>query len=67
MLVTDSRKVKKGDTFIALRGIDTDGHDYVNSAIENGASKVIVEHGDYSVETIKVDNTNQYYLDYIYF
>ena len=37
MLVTDSRKVKKGDTFLALRGVETDGHDYIVSAIENGA------------------------------
>ena len=66
MLVTDSRKVKKGDTFIALRGVDTDGHDYIEAAIENGASKIICETGDYPVETVKVDNTNQYYLDYIY-
>jgi UDP-N-acetylmuramoyl-L-alanyl-D-glutamate--2,6-diaminopimelate ligase len=66
MLVTDSRKVKKGDTFIALRGVDTDGHDYIESAINNGASTIICETGDYSVPTVKVDNTNQYYLDYIY-
>ena len=66
MLVTDSRKVKKGDTFIALRGVDTDGHDYIKSAIDNGASKIICETGDYPVETVRVDNTNQYYLDYIY-
>ena len=66
MLVTDSRKVKKGDTFIALHGVDTDGHDFIEAAINNGASKIICETGDYSVETIKVDDTNQYYLDYIY-
>lgn len=66
MLVTDSRKVKKGDTFIALRGVDTDGHDYIEAAIDNGASKIICETGDYPVETVRVDNTNQYYLDYIY-
>jgi len=66
MLVTDSRKVKKGDTFIALRGVDTDGHDYIKAAIDNGASKIICEEGNYSVPTVRVDNTNQYYLDYIY-
>ena len=66
MLVTDSRKVKEGDTFIALRGVDNDGHDYIDAAISNGASKIICETGDYPVETVRVDNTNQYYLDYIY-
>ena len=33
-LVTDSRKIKKGDTFIALRGVDNDGHKYIESAIK---------------------------------
>lgn len=26
---TDSRKVKKGDTFIAIKGNTVDGHDYI--------------------------------------
>ena len=26
----DSRKVKKGDIFIALRGVSSDGHDYID-------------------------------------
>ena len=43
----DSRKVEKGDTFIALRGVDNDGHNYINKAIENGASKIICEEGNY--------------------
>jgi UDP-N-acetylmuramoyl-L-alanyl-D-glutamate--2,6-diaminopimelate ligase len=38
---SDSRKVKKGDLFIALEGGMTDGHDYINSAIENGAVAII--------------------------
>lgn len=40
-LQTDSRKVVKGDTFIALKGIKSDGHDYILKAIENGAQKII--------------------------
>lgn len=38
---TDSRKVVAGDTFIALKGIKSDGHDYILKAIENGAIKII--------------------------
>ena len=30
----DSRKIEKGDTFVALRGIDHDGHAYIRQAIE---------------------------------
>ena len=47
----DSRKIEKGDTFVALRGIDHDGHAYIRQAIENGAAKIICEEGSYEVET----------------
>ena len=43
-IVVDSRLVKKNDVFIALRGINKNGHDYVQSAFDNGASFVIVDH-----------------------
>jgi len=39
----DSRKVKKGDLFIALQGFQVDGHSYIKQAIENGAIGVVVE------------------------
>ena len=57
---TDSRKILPGDTFVALPGISSDGHDYIEKAIENGANKIIAEHGSYSVETIIVDDTRAY-------
>lgn len=61
----DSRKVEKGDTFIALRGIDNDGHNYILKAIENGASKIICEEGNYSVQTIIVPDTREYLVNYL--
>ena len=65
MLQVDSRKVKKGDTFIALRGVDTDGHDYILKAINNGASKIICEEGNYDVETLIVPDTRDYLANYL--
>ena len=61
----DSRKVNKGDIFVALKKVN-DGHEYVLEAIKNGASKVVVEEGDYEVETIKVKNTHEYLVNYLY-
>lgn len=61
----DSRKVIEGDTFIALRGINDDGHKYVEDAIKNGASTVIVEEGEYSVNTIVVKDTKEYLKEYL--
>ena len=39
----DSRKVKDGDIFIAVRGLTSDGHDYILQALENGAVAVVCE------------------------
>ncbi len=39
----DSRKVKPGTAFIAQRGFQTDGHLFINKAIENGAVAVFCE------------------------
>lgn len=39
----DSRKIQEGDIFIALEGAITDGHKFINKAIENGAKTILVE------------------------
>lgn len=39
-LVIDSREVKKGDTFICIIGNELDGHDFIDDAINNGASVI---------------------------
>src|SRR4030042_645782 len=38
----DSRNVKRGSLFIAVEGFNSDGHRFIASAIENGASAVCV-------------------------
>ena len=42
-LVIDSRKVKPGSCFIALKGTKTDGQAFIASAVENGAVAIICE------------------------
>lgn len=39
----DSRKVNEGSLFIAVNGTQTNGHQYIKSTIESGASAVICE------------------------
>jgi UDP-N-acetylmuramoyl-L-alanyl-D-glutamate--2,6-diaminopimelate ligase len=39
----DSRKVTKGDVFVAIRGTDVDGHRFVQNAVAAGATVVVVE------------------------
>ena len=65
MLRVDSRKVTPGDTFLALNNLVTDGHDYVQKAIDNGAVCVIAERGEYNVKTIIVKDTRKYLSDYL--
>lgn len=57
---TDSRKVEKGDIFVALRGVNNDGHSYIADAIEKGAEKIVAEEGLYPVETYIVKDTHEY-------
>ena len=43
-ILSDSRKVQKGDLFVAIKGENFDGHDFVKQVVEAGAELVIVEH-----------------------
>lgn len=57
----DSRKVKNGQTFIAIKGLTVDGHNYIDKAIENGADCIICEKDlDINIPYIKVDDTSKY-------
>lgn len=57
----DSRKVEKGDIFVAIKGHTVDGHDYITDAIENGASKIISEKNmECSIPMEIVPSTEEY-------
>ena len=55
---TDSRGVKRGDLFVALKGERFDAHDFVAQAVRSGAVAVMVDHRlDFDVPQIVVDDT----------
>ncbi len=59
-LCQDSRSVSNGDIFIAIKGTQTDGHNYIDSAIEQGASVIISEKEplvDHPAAQIRVNDT----------
>ena len=57
----DSRMVTKGDIFVALKGHTVDGHDYIDDAIKNGASKIVSEKEvDISIPLEVVPSTEEY-------
>jgi UDP-N-acetylmuramoyl-tripeptide--D-alanyl-D-alanine ligase len=47
----DSRSIDKGDAFIAIKGERLDGHQYINQAIEKGASLLVIDK-DYPIEKV---------------
>ena len=42
-ICNDSRKVTSGAMFIAVKGHDSDGHDYIGKAIASGAAAIVYE------------------------
>lgn len=62
---SDSRKIRPGDTFVAVKCEVNDGHQYIEKAIENGATKIVAERGDYNVPTLIVDNSRLYLEEYL--
>lgn len=61
-LTQDSRAVKKGSVFVAIRGTAADGHQYLRQVAQAGAAGLIVEDdknipADYKGAVVKVANT----------
>jgi len=55
---TDTRSLSGGELFIALRGPNFDGHDYVSQAMEKGAVAVMVDHEmDLAIPQLIVSDT----------
>ena len=62
----DSRKIEPGDTFVAIKGANVDGHDFIDKAIESGATKVVMsEDRDILAEKVLVDDTSEYLKEYL--
>ncbi len=62
---TDSRKVKKGDMFVAIRGTKVDSHKFIPDAVKNGAVVIVGEEfvpiSQRHISFIKVPNTRSAY------
>ena len=57
----NSKEIEKDDLFICTMGVTADRHDFIDDAIEKGASAIIVSKdvGKKNVPVIKVPNTNR--------
>jgi len=43
---SDSRKIKPDDLFIAVPGLQVDGHEFIQEAVRKGAKAIVAEHFD---------------------
>ena len=56
-VIHDSREIIEGDIFCCLRGETTDGHNYIQEAIDSGASALLVEEvSGFNIPTFLVGN-----------
>lgn len=55
-VTTDSRNVKSGSLFVPLIGQNQDGHKYIPSAVEKGASVIFVAENEYNSVPEKYDS-----------
>jgi UDP-N-acetylmuramoyl-L-alanyl-D-glutamate--2,6-diaminopimelate ligase len=53
-LVYDSRQVKPGDLFVAIKGLTVDGHDFIPQALERGAVAVVVQDARYTLHASRI-------------
>ena len=60
---TDTRAIKAGCVFIALKGENFDGHDFAAQATESGAEAVITERPIENAKCIVVDSTRRALLN----
>ena len=42
---SNSKNIKQGDMFIAIKGFNVDGHEYIDDAIKSGAKVIMIEEG----------------------
>ncbi len=54
---TDTRSMSEGDIFLALKGPNYNGHDFINKALDKGASCLITEKEIPGETYIKTENT----------
>ncbi|MEW6981325.1 UDP-N-acetylmuramoyl-tripeptide--D-alanyl-D-alanine ligase [Colwelliaceae bacterium 6471] len=58
-VTTDSRTLKRGDVFLALKGLNFDGHKFIEQVVEQHCGAVIVEqHHEIDVPQIVVADTH---------
>jgi len=56
---SDSRRVKKGELFVAIKGLSDDGFSHIGEALSRGAVFVVAERRAMGVPSLVVDNARE--------
>lgn len=62
-VTVDSRQVKPGYAFVAIKGAEQDGHNFIKQAIINGASLIVHQNDvekEKDIEYLQVEDSRQY-------
>ena len=57
-VTNDSRKIEKGGVFVAISGMEFDGHRFIDKAIENGANTIVI-----TEDVTQIDGINYIKVD----
>ena len=60
----NSRTIKQGDCFFAIKGENFDGHNYIEDAFAKGAACAVVSDNTYGENILKVGDTTQALADF---
>jgi len=52
-IAIDSRTISKGDLFVAIKGQNYDGHDFIANAVENGAAGLLISKSELAGDRYK--------------
>ena len=58
-ICVDSRTIRGGDIFVAVKGTACDGHDFIDQALANGAEYIVCQKDKSSIELIVVDDSTE--------
>lgn len=61
-ITTDSRKAAKGSLFVAIKGENLDGHDFVGGAFENGAAVAVISEEHYRKQPTLTDTDRAFII-----
>ncbi|MBF0329114.1 MAG: UDP-N-acetylmuramoyl-L-alanyl-D-glutamate--2,6-diaminopimelate ligase [Nitrospirae bacterium] len=62
-VVYDSRQVREGDVFIAVKGDNVNGHDFIEKALNNGAGAIVYDERGKAIEELMAGHGDRAWIE----